>query len=311
MTDKKLVSFVVPAYNSERTIERCLRSILAQGPKEVIMVDDGSTDSTVMIANGIKGIRVIRQSHGGPAKGRNNGLASAKGDYIAFIDSDVILPKGWARKALSLLSDPEIAGVGGPGISTDKSRVSKALDCRLYGMSISKSSAFVNSIATMDVMYKKSHIKGMMFDEAFPMAAGEDPDFNLRVRKMGHKLLFSRDLWVNHVHPTSVRSLMKKWYRYGSNWILMCSKRPEMRGSGYYARLMYIPLLMALLLISPFNPVLAAVAAIQVIGLFGFYFYIGVRVCPRMVLSFSVLQTMKQLAQLFGIFVSMFRGGRR
>lgn len=86
------VSVVVPAYNREKTIERCIQSIKRQTmqPYEIVLVDDGSTDQTVRLAEGIpcKYLKILRQNHKGAQAARNLGILNAKGNYIAFLDSD-------------------------------------------------------------------------------------------------------------------------------------------------------------------------------------------------------------------------------
>lgn len=90
------VSVIIPVYNTEKLIERCLCSVDAQRSSglslEVIIVDDGSTDSSGKIADDYAGTHeaatVIHTAHAGPGEARNIGLSSAKGRWIAFVDSD-------------------------------------------------------------------------------------------------------------------------------------------------------------------------------------------------------------------------------
>ncbi|TPF78580.1 MULTISPECIES: glycosyltransferase family 2 protein [unclassified Bifidobacterium] len=88
------VSVIIPAYNAERSLKRCIESITNQTycDIELIIVDDGSTDSTPSIADELavedSRIRVIHQTNGGVSKARNIGLDAANGIYVMFMDSD-------------------------------------------------------------------------------------------------------------------------------------------------------------------------------------------------------------------------------
>lgn len=86
------ISVVVPSYNREKTITRCIKSIAGQSlpPYEIIVVDDGSTDRTLMILDNMPydNLRVIRQNHRGAQAARNLGIINARGEYITFLDSD-------------------------------------------------------------------------------------------------------------------------------------------------------------------------------------------------------------------------------
>lgn len=85
------VSVIIPTYNREKTIKRCIDSVVNQSmpPYEIIVVDDGSTDKTLKILNEhFKDIKIIKQNHQGAQVARNAGILAAQGEYIAFLDSD-------------------------------------------------------------------------------------------------------------------------------------------------------------------------------------------------------------------------------
>lgn len=86
------ISIIVPAYNAESTIARCVNSILAQTLPdfELIIIDDGSTDKTSQICAAYSDdrIRYYRKENGGPSSARNMGLSLARGEYIGFADAD-------------------------------------------------------------------------------------------------------------------------------------------------------------------------------------------------------------------------------
>lgn len=94
-----LISIIVPVYNSEKYLSRCIESILAQSFKnlEIILIDDGSKDASSSICDSYAAsdsrIKVIHQENGGIAKAQNTGLDIAHGDYIAFADNDDILDR--------------------------------------------------------------------------------------------------------------------------------------------------------------------------------------------------------------------------
>lgn len=104
------VTVVVPAYNAERFIEECLRSILSQtrAVGEVLVVNDGSTDSTEEIAVGIGGpVRVLSQENAGVSAARNRGLEEASASFVAFCDADdVWFPEKLEKQMAALASHP-------------------------------------------------------------------------------------------------------------------------------------------------------------------------------------------------------------
>jgi len=89
------VSIIIPAYNEGKYIEKCLASIQEQSYKDIaetIIIDDGSTDNTVAIAEKY-GAKILRQEHKGAGAARNYGAREAKGDILVFIDGDMYLDK--------------------------------------------------------------------------------------------------------------------------------------------------------------------------------------------------------------------------
>jgi glycosyltransferase involved in cell wall biosynthesis len=106
------ISVVIPVFNRPLTIRRALDSVRAQTliPREILVVDDGSTDNTPEILNEyLPEIRIITRENGGVAAARNSGILAAGGTWIAFLDSDdVWLPDKLEKQADYLRVHPEV-----------------------------------------------------------------------------------------------------------------------------------------------------------------------------------------------------------
>lgn len=112
------VSFIVPAYNVEKYIEKCIKSIISQSvDKEVLIINDGSTDNTLHLCNELKKkyneIKVISQVNAGLSAARNTGYKEATGDYIWFIDSDDYLEKDCAEKLVKICDEYQLDFIRG------------------------------------------------------------------------------------------------------------------------------------------------------------------------------------------------------
>ena len=103
-----LISVIIPVYNVEEYIIRCLDSVVSQTYKniEVLLVDDGSTDSSGAICDmyvkSDRRIKVIHKENGGLSDARNAGLKAMKGELVAFVDSDDYVVKNYIAYMLDL-----------------------------------------------------------------------------------------------------------------------------------------------------------------------------------------------------------------
>ncbi len=106
---KPLVSILIPAYNAEAWISDTLRCALAQtwGPKEIIVVDDGSTDRTLAVARQFEcdQLRVVTHKNQGAAATRNAAYSLCKGDYIQFLDADDLIAQDKIARQMQVLGD--------------------------------------------------------------------------------------------------------------------------------------------------------------------------------------------------------------
>lgn len=105
--EETLVSIIVPVYNTEKYLQRCIDSLLAQTYRniEIILVNDGSTDDSLRIihdaAENDSRIKVISQANKGLSSARNSGMAVAMGDYLLFCDSDDTVEPEWVDRLLN------------------------------------------------------------------------------------------------------------------------------------------------------------------------------------------------------------------
>ena len=115
-----LVSFVVPAYNEEVLIGSCLTAIKTEISRtqcraEIIVVNNGSTDATRPIALSYPDVKVVDEQQRGLVQARRAGCLVSKGEFIANIDADTILPGGWLRTALAEFARrPDLVALSGP-----------------------------------------------------------------------------------------------------------------------------------------------------------------------------------------------------
>lgn len=112
---EELVSTIIPVYNRPTLLKEAVQSVLDQTyrPIEIIIVDDGSTDETPKVADGLAAlhpseIRVIHQKNGGPGLAREAGRKLARGEFIQYLDSDdILLPKKFELQVAGLKANPE------------------------------------------------------------------------------------------------------------------------------------------------------------------------------------------------------------
>jgi cellulose synthase/poly-beta-1,6-N-acetylglucosamine synthase-like glycosyltransferase/peptidoglycan/xylan/chitin deacetylase (PgdA/CDA1 family) len=111
------VAVIVPAYNEEAGIERSIRSIAGNDfpDFEVIIVDDGSTDRTAEIVEGLElgNVRLIRQDNAGKAGALNTGIELSDSEVVVMVDGDTLFEEGTIRALVAPLADPEVAAVAG------------------------------------------------------------------------------------------------------------------------------------------------------------------------------------------------------
>lgn len=171
---KQIVSIIVPVYNVENYLKRCIESIINQtyNHLEIILVDDGSTDNSGAICDEYSQkdsrIRVIHKENGGLSSARNAGLDICTGEYVSFIDSDDFVSASFVEQMLNLLltNDCDIVKcsfVRGTNNRFNGEDTEKSAIVTLLGREATYNSQY--SVIACDKLYKIS----LFYDIRFPL----------------------------------------------------------------------------------------------------------------------------------------------
>lgn len=212
MAASPLVSIIIPAFNASATLERALASVAAQTyPQwEAIVVDDASTDDTAAAAlrRGDPRCRVIRRGGcGGPSAARNDGLATAKGELVAFLDADdEWLPEKLARQVAALAAHPAAGfcvcdmravhedGSEGPSVF--------ARQLPTAGPDAWKALLASSFVGTSSVVAPRRLVDDVGgFDRS--LAVGEDQDLFIKLARRGEVVVVPEALAIYHYRRAS------------------------------------------------------------------------------------------------------------
>lgn len=191
-------SFVVPCYNEEKHIWACLNSIrneISRNPQiraEIIVADNGSRDKTGQIAATFADNMIIVPEKG-IVPARQGGFNVARGEFVALIDADNVLPLNWLRTAIAAFDEGTVA-LSGPLVYYDLPFYVRALSKGFYGLAWLSHQALPmlqggNFIVRRDAL---ESVGG--FDHSFPFM-GEDTSQAVRLAKVG-KIKFVPSLWI-------------------------------------------------------------------------------------------------------------------
>jgi poly-beta-1,6 N-acetyl-D-glucosamine synthase len=223
---RPLVSIIIPARNEEKVIGSTIKSLLEAEyePKEIIVVDDGSTDKTFEIASMYQGpkVKVLRRELGGRGKARavNFGLRFAKGDVIVVTDADTVLSRDAIKELVRKLQDPKVSAVAGNVMVRNRVNLLTKLQAVEYiatfhlfrkGLSVLGAVPIVSGALGA---FKKEALESIGFFDADTLT--EDFDVTVKSLKSGKVVQASSSAVAFTEAPETLRGLYKqrlRWYR--------------------------------------------------------------------------------------------------
>lgn len=219
------VTLVIPGRNCQRTLHDCLdaaMTILQAGSgalREIIFVDDASTDETAKIAATYP-IRVISGPGGGPGAARNLGWRAAETPLVWFIDSDCVAEPEALDLLIPLLTDADVAGVSGSYGNMHPGFLLASLIHEEIMLRHAKMPTNVNFLGGFNVLYRREVLEKVGgFDESQfngPASPGaEDAELAYRVAAAGHQLRFEPRSRVRHFHPTRLLRYLRSQRHHG------------------------------------------------------------------------------------------------
>ena len=185
------LSYIIPAYNAERTLDQTVRSVLAQTEREIeaVIVDDGSTDGTRHAAGAMLGPRValVSQANRGLAAARNAGWRAARADRVCFLDADDVIAPTHGATMLAAIGEADAVACGhemvGPGLEPLHWRVPAIASDSTLSRLLEGNRTPVGSIV-LDTGRVRARLGGNAgFDESLPVV--EDWDLWLRMALAG------------------------------------------------------------------------------------------------------------------------------
>ncbi len=209
-----MISFIIPAYNEEKTIKAAVASVLAQKTNqrfEIIVVDNNSTDKTgEIVEKNFAQVKLVREQKAGTGWARNRGAQSAQGDILVFFDADAIVPEDWTEKMMQYLGQPQkygnnqeaLVAVGGPYKYKDLNWWERFWEnAYLYVWLLPNRWVFNDFLKISSIVFGGNFaVRKSAFDSigGFDTSLtfwGDDTDFAKRLMKKG-KVAFNMDLFI-------------------------------------------------------------------------------------------------------------------
>ena len=248
MASTPLVSIIIPCKEVDNYTIECVDNCkqLCYSSLEIILLPDSPTDP-------IEGVKIYPTGPVSPGVKRNLGVKSSNGEFCAFIDNDAYPRSDWINNALKYLGDPEVGGVGGPGLTPDEDNflqkaggyvLSSFMVGNLSSRYKTKNCFESDDIHSCNFIAKKSVVEsaGGWNEKYWP---GEDTLMCLAIKKLGKKLIESSDVVVYHHRRSLFKPHLKQVSRFGEHRGFFVKKFPQNSAKATY----FFPSLLLLSLI--------------------------------------------------------------
>jgi O-antigen biosynthesis protein len=224
------ISVVVCSYNGAATIGQTLAELeqLNYPDYEVIVVDDGSTDETAIIAAKHK-VRLIRTANNGLSSARNVGLYAATGEVIAYIDDDAYPDPDWLKYLAAAFARSDHAGVGGPNLAPAGDGMLADCVANAPGgpVHVLLSDEIAEHVPGVNMAYRRDRLLAVHgFDPRFRVA-GDDVDLCWCLQERGWTLGFAPAAVVWHHRRKSLRAYCRQQIGYAKAEVLLQQKWPS------------------------------------------------------------------------------------
>jgi cellulose synthase/poly-beta-1,6-N-acetylglucosamine synthase-like glycosyltransferase len=230
MPQNHLVSIIIPCKNIDDYTRECVENCrqLSYASFEIILLPDDSKEL-------IEDVKIIATGPVSPGFKRNIGVKNSKGEFCAFIDNDAYPRSDWLTNAVKYLENPEVGGVGGPGLTPEADGlVQKAGGYVLSSFMVgnlsnryrTKKSFESDDIHSCNFIARKSVVEeaGGWNEKYWP---GEDTLMCLAIKKLGKKLIEASDVVVYHHRRSLFRPHLKQVSRFGEHRGFFAKKFPE------------------------------------------------------------------------------------
>jgi cellulose synthase/poly-beta-1,6-N-acetylglucosamine synthase-like glycosyltransferase len=219
------VSVIIPTFNGGSGLEPTIASLRRQTlrPVEIIVVDDGSTDKTRAVAERARALGLVDMviCHGtrcGRSAAINAAARFAGGDLLLTVDADTVFEPTAVARLAAEFSDPRVAGAScNIAISNERESLWTALQSVEYLMSISAGRSImdvVGAIACLSGACSMYRRDTFLRQGGLDVGPGEDLEYSLRLRRLGHVIRFVPDAWAETDGPSSPISLLRQRARW-------------------------------------------------------------------------------------------------